>query len=225
MNCPLNGKPCDKQKFFHITNVENQKTISFDVCEDCLGQVTNQPKPKTEAPSAVMLQTMMELLGFAMGAAIGSALKPQMGASLPKTPDPLDQVCVGCGITLREISTTGRLGCPACYNSFNQSLMPILEKNQFDTKHVGKVPESFKKQNIDLNPVKYIVDQKRRMKECIAQEKYEEAGAIRDRLMALEALRDRLEQSVKDDDEDQAEVLRNEIARFVELARKAELNH
>lgn len=220
MNCPLNGKPCDKQKFFHITNVEDQKTISFDVCEDCLGQVTNQPKPKNEPPSAIMLQTMMELLGFAMGAAIGSALKPQTGTALPKVPDPLDQVCAGCGISLREISTIGRLGCPACYDSFKDALMPILEKTQFSSKHVGKVPESFKKKSIDLNPVKYIVEQKRRMKECIAQEKYEEAGEIRDRLKALEALRERLEQSVKDDDEDQAEAIRAEITRFIQLARQ-----
>jgi protein-arginine kinase activator protein McsA len=36
MNCPLSGKPCDKFKEFHITNIENGKVETINVCEDCI---------------------------------------------------------------------------------------------------------------------------------------------------------------------------------------------
>ena len=37
-NCPLSGKPCNKFKGFHISEIQGSKVVSFDLCEDCVGK-------------------------------------------------------------------------------------------------------------------------------------------------------------------------------------------
>lgn len=36
MKCPLSGKPCNKHKAFYVTDKNNEKVTTYQVCEDCL---------------------------------------------------------------------------------------------------------------------------------------------------------------------------------------------
>lgn len=36
MKCPINGKPCNKHKGFHVTEKHGEDSKSYSVCEDCL---------------------------------------------------------------------------------------------------------------------------------------------------------------------------------------------
>ncbi len=67
-----------------------------------------------------------------------------------KTPSELakrggeDLRCAACGTYLSEVLQTGRCGCPECYRTFREFLLPLLG-NAKDVRHRGRVPESAKK--------------------------------------------------------------------------------
>ncbi len=46
--------------------------------------------------------------------------------------------CPVCGTTYSEYQKTGLLGCPSCYDAFKTELMPVIQRIQGHTEHVGK---------------------------------------------------------------------------------------
>ena len=48
--------------------------------------------------------------------------------------------CPVCGTSLSEYSRTGLLGCPDCYKSFREELMPAITRIHGKTQHSGKRP-------------------------------------------------------------------------------------
>lgn len=78
-------------------------------------------------------------------------LKGLFGSDLTSTVMPLmnelefassrEQIkCPKCGTTLRDIEANGMLGCIECYNTFNESIMRALLKNQANTQYMGRKP-------------------------------------------------------------------------------------
>lgn len=91
--------------------------------------------------------------------------------------------CKTCGMTTEEFGKTGRLGCPNCYTSFRDFLMPLLKRVQRDTQHVGKVPPQAStavKRTINLR------DLHERLKKSIESEDFEAAATLRDQISQLE---------------------------------------
>lgn len=242
--CPLSGKPCPKVKLFHVTEIVDKKTVSFDLCEDCIGKFADLDKKKTPsggtpvpvkvgpvedkdkkpAPGDV-LKTMMEFIGF--------VLDPPPGLKKPKPPEQkvpphiskeFTKACPNCGCTLEDIAKTAKLGCPKCYEEFSEHLDQILQHAHGAIKHVGKVPKNWKKQQAekDINPIKYIVEMNQKLNLAVKEERYEEAAQIRNKLTVLEGLRSRLEDNVNGNDHEQAELIRKEIVRFIQLDRAKE---
>ncbi|MBR5899913.1 MAG: hypothetical protein IKZ38_00795 [Clostridia bacterium] len=50
------------------------------------------------------------------------------------------KVCKRCGYSFADFKTTGLLGCPDCYKSFQAELMPTIKKIHSSTLHTGKSP-------------------------------------------------------------------------------------
>ena len=48
--------------------------------------------------------------------------------------------CQGCGMTLAEIQSSGKLGCSNCYNVFRTQLRPIVARIHRSAQHRGKSP-------------------------------------------------------------------------------------
>ncbi|MBO4636215.1 MAG: UvrB/UvrC motif-containing protein [Clostridiales bacterium] len=48
--------------------------------------------------------------------------------------------CQRCGSTLRDVESTGILGCIECYNTFSDILAKKLLRKQGSTEYVGRVP-------------------------------------------------------------------------------------
>ena len=92
--------------------------------------------------------------------------------------------CPTCGMTEAELRRTGRAGCAACYDTFEDILTPYIKKLQGATAHVGTAhapagqPEQAKP-----DPV---ADLKAKLQEAISREKYEEAARLRDEIRRLE---------------------------------------
>ncbi len=92
-----------------------------------------------------------------------------------------DVVCDKCGYTLEEYSKTGMLGCPNCYDTFKDSLDDMLIRMHGKNRHI-KLEDKSKEDKKDEKLEKL----KAKIKECIEEEKYEEAAKIRDEIKKIE---------------------------------------
>ncbi|WLR50933.1 UvrB/UvrC motif-containing protein [Bacillus tianshenii] len=92
--------------------------------------------------------------------------------------------CETCGMTYDKFSKIGRFGCADCYKTFGDKLDPILRRvHSGNTVHAGKLP---KRIGGDLHVKKEITHLKEEMQTCIANEEFERAAELRDKIRALE---------------------------------------
>ena len=110
-----------------------------------------------------------------------------------------NNMCRTCGEDYEEFIKTGLLGCPECYNIFEDKLDPILKKLQGSSRHIGRgINKKEEKQNIKIannntkNESKTKVTLQERLerlnsqlKEAIKEERYEDAAKIRDEIKSI----------------------------------------
>ncbi len=92
--------------------------------------------------------------------------------------------CSICGSTFSDIAKSGRVGCSECYTTFYGQLLPYLKRVHGSIKHSGKVPYS----QTDAIKVKIetIDDLRQELNRLVAEEKYEQAAIIRDKIKEKE---------------------------------------
>ena len=111
--------------------------------------------------------------------------------------------CVGCGMSFAHFKKSGLLGCPACYQTFEDRIGPMIERaHEGCFSHVGKVPQralSNCKSSGDTSRIESLL------------------GDVRQREQRLETLRQRLAKSINDEEYEQAAMLRDELTRLTTL--------
>ncbi len=166
MTCDLCG---EKEATVHFTEIIDDQTRELHLCEACA-----QEKGALSAQHFGLADLLAGLADF------GTKLE---GAPPPKTK------CPGCGMTYEDFRKSGRLGCGRCYEAFRQSLAPLLKRIHGSTQHMGKAPPE------EAAPVKGKVPKesedlaalKERLRQAVAQEAFEEAARLRDRIRAMES--------------------------------------
>lgn len=114
------------------------------------------------------------------------------------------QSCVGCGQTFSNFKKSGLLGCPACYQIFEERVGPMIERaHEGGCNHVGKVPRRALCESKDARDATRINAL---------------LGDIRQREERLESLRGRLAKSIHDEEYESAAMLRDELTRLTSLA-------
>lgn len=92
--------------------------------------------------------------------------------------------CSCCNSTFSDIASKGKVGCPECYKTFYNELLPYLKRVHGSTKHSGKIPNraplTVKKQEDTVG------DLRMKLNDLVRQEKFEEAAIIRDKIKKLE---------------------------------------
>jgi len=159
MASPLKCDLCDKAATVHLTQIVNHQVHKVDLCEACA-----QAKGVTD-PNGFSLADLL----------LKASLNPE-----PEAPARLR--CENCGYTVEEFKRTGRLGCPACYDSLSQLVEPLLENMHKGTRHVGKVPEQAlqRKQLHDrLHQLEHDLES------AIQAERYEDAARYRDEIVQV----------------------------------------
>ena len=100
-----------------------------------------------------------------------------------QSPKTSGKQCPDCGITFAQIKRGNLIGCPECYNAFQDSLGSLIEHAQFGaSSHVGRVP------NRKHTPNQFELRSRKLMKEldaAVTAEQYERAAVLRDRLNKL----------------------------------------
>jgi protein arginine kinase activator len=118
----------------------------------------------------------------------GFALAEQLlGASLPQTTGSLtdELTCPACGFTQSEFKKLGRLGCPACYDVFENELGPVLRAMHRGLEHKGKVPKNYLNAKRRLAKIQEL---EASLAEAVLAERFEEAAAIRDQIKSLKEI-------------------------------------
>lgn len=103
--------------------------------------------------------------------------------------------CPKCGTTFNEFLKNGAIGCSECYKAFEKEFSKIIKRTHGTDKYIGK--KYTKKKNTEEASKEAVKPEKedskletiesltRELKECINEEKYEEAAKIRDKIAKL----------------------------------------
>lgn len=178
----------NNQATFFYKQTKNGFTVEKNLCAECA-------KKQGLGISSGFLQPD----GFAddfFGGFLGSFLepKPQIVAS---------QTCTRCGMTMGELMHGGRVGCSSCYTVFRKALMPTVTKIHGNVAHCGKVPgvTELQKTAEDAAPEQVQAPEqenagqpedklsqlKKKLRDAIEQQEYEDAAKYRDEIRAIEA--------------------------------------
>lgn len=105
----------------------------------------------------------------------GSFFAPKMNFS------PLEQrkKCTLCGSSFDDVIREGKLGCSECYKVFERELKPSVEKIHGETSYIPRKKEEKEKTELEIL--------KEKLNEAVANEEYEKAAELRDKIKDKEA--------------------------------------
>lgn len=92
--------------------------------------------------------------------------------------------CKGCGRTFSEIAQSGRAGCPECYTTFYDRLLPSIQRIHGKTRHTGKIPAEGSENGRRDREIEQL---RKQLSDCIMRQEYEQCAALRDRIHELES--------------------------------------
>jgi protein arginine kinase activator len=149
----------EREATVHYTKIADGKMQKVDVCEDCY---------KTKGASDPAAFSLADLL---LGLGASQEMEQSAGG--------VELKCPRCGFTQADFKKTGRLGCAECYKTFAEGLEGLLKTMHKDTRHVGKFPESLRR-NRDLSD--RLRNLQKDLAKAIEQENFERAAILRDEI-------------------------------------------
>lgn len=156
---------CSKPATVHITNIEKHTPSELHLCEahaqQYLAQNEEQPAPGTSA----------------------SMLAHYLATGAVEATQQEKKSCPVCQLTFADFRNQQRLGCPHDYEVFRDELLPLLETIHGETTHCGKVP---KRAPGDSRHQAELIKLRHELKRAVAEESYEQAAALRDKIRQLE---------------------------------------
>ncbi len=148
----------------HVKKTINGETTELHLCSQCAQEQG--------------LGSVFGGMGFDLGDFWGSLFDEPAARALADTVR-----CEGCGSSFQEIVDSGKVGCPVCYTTFYDRLLPSIQRIHGKAQHVGKLPSAADedaKQRQELDRLK------RELAESISRQEYEKCAELRDRIRALE---------------------------------------
>lgn len=159
---------CEKNEAnFHIAKIINGVKEEKHVCEQC-----------AKTLEGINLLSDMNFSTDFSFQNILSGFLDYMNTST-KTSLPSQVVCNSCGTTYREFKESGLLGCSECYDTFKNTVIPILKRVQSNIEHHGKIPV---KGGREIMAKKELEKLKEELQRAIALEEYEKAAELRDKI-------------------------------------------
>lgn len=166
MLCDICGK---NEATVHLTEIINGKVTELHLCEECAREKGAQMEQHFG---------IADLLAGLADLSAGLEIKEELVLK-----------CENCGMTYQDFKRIGRFGCSQCYEAFRKYVPSLLKRIHGSTKYVGGIPMSKQYEEVKDE----LQELKRRLKEAIEREEYEEAARIRDRIRELEGKKDKNE--------------------------------
>jgi len=155
-----------KEATFHSLKIINGIKSEKHLCPSC------QSKQASRVSAAKNLAQIFSSFNAISGA--GGA-----NVSIPKREL---KSCKNCGIGITEVLKEGFLGCPDCYETFLEVLLPMIAKVQNGTAHKGKSPYAAKKKSSAELEIEHL---KQEIKLAALEERYEDAAALQAKIKSL----------------------------------------
>ena len=146
----------------HLTQIVDGKMLKVDLCESCAKE-----------------KGVQEAAGFSL-----ADLLVGLGAAEEIKVESPGAQCPVCGFTQADFKKTGRLGCSACWETFEAGLASLLKAMHKGDHHVGKVPA---KAMHTLALSAKVQELSEELEKAVREEKYEDAAQIRDQIRELES--------------------------------------
>jgi protein arginine kinase activator len=175
MLCEICGK---NEATVHLTEIIDGNVIELHICESC-AQKKGEEMEK-QFGLAELLAGLVDMGG----------IDPAEGKTALKLR------CSSCGMTYADFKKIGRLGCAQCYHDFRKALLPLIKRIQGTGHHTGKVPSGATPAPTGVvspspvvrtakedDPLKEL---KKKLRELVQREEFEEAARVRDQIKALE---------------------------------------
>jgi protein arginine kinase activator len=168
MSEPKSDKSCDlchaAPASVHFTEIVNNQVKELHACPRCAEEKGLQGVgAEVKFSIADPLVSMFAEISTAEGKAAGIE-------------------CPGCGMVYSNFRDTGRLGCPACYETFLAQLRPLLRRIHGTTTHVGKAPVGDGDAAERRREVQRLQEQ---LEHAVHREEFERAAELRDRIRKL----------------------------------------
>lgn len=150
-----------------LTKVKDNEMRVLHLCESCASEEGVDAVAQPAAAGTVQLADFLAQIGKNVGEDAATAGQ-----------------CPSCGLTPAQLKQTGRLGCVACYDHFDQHLRTLLRRLHGGTQHAGKVVlppdpgESDRKARVH--------SLRRSLRRAVETEDFEHAAALRDQIRRLE---------------------------------------
>ena len=148
---------CDRPATNHAVEISKGKKIEKHLCDAHAseqGLVLKQPQPAIDELLTKFVKTQ--------------ANEPEQAVS----------ACDTCGLTFAQFRENSLLGCPACYEAFEDALCGLLERaHEGATHHVGKVPRRAGSGELRQQQA---LRMRKRLTKAIESEDYELAARLRD---------------------------------------------
>ena len=145
----------------HLTQIVEGKMLKVDLCESCAKE-----------------KGVQEAAGFSL-----ADLLVGLGAAEEMKVESPGAQCPVCGFTQADFKKTGRLGCSACWETFEAGLASLLKAMHKGDHHVGKVPTKAMHTLVLNGKIQELTEQ---LEKAVREEKYEDAAQIRDEIRELE---------------------------------------
>ena len=101
---------------------------------------------------------------------------------------PTAKMCDECGCTFSDIVNFGKVGCPKCYETFYDELLPYLKRIHSSVTHVGKIPNRAPLSILDTkNELETL---RSRLNDAVLKEEFEIAAELRDKIREIERKED-----------------------------------
>ncbi len=159
MKCDL----CDNPAVVHETTLKNGVKNEVHLCQE------HAAEAGIAMPGAPIQDLLLNV--------------PGPTASPPATVKAVKKACPTCGLSFAKFRQKGIVGCPACYQTFQRHLAPLIERAQGGaTQHVGKAP---RRSGVQIDRKLQIQQLLKELDDAVAAEQYERAATLRDRIDTL----------------------------------------
>ena len=161
-----------RESTVHIKKLMNGTKQEYSLCETCANELKEMSFVDISSIGLSNTFTVQDLLGGIIDYVNQSS----------KTPVVNIPTCKNCGMSYTEFKKTGLMGCSECYESFKDSLIPIIKRVQGNIEHVGKIP---KKSGKEIVGKRLLMNLKEELNKAINLEEYEKAAEIRDKIRGI----------------------------------------
>lgn len=172
-----------KEAKVHIVKIVNGSKKDQWLCEECAKQMSEEAFMMLGSNGSNIIKkddkNISDVLGMFFEALDNTPKQDR------KKEAKIDIVCKNCGTKFSKYKKTGRLGCSKCYENFAELLKPDIKRYHKETIHVGK--KALRASMKQLG-VKQIEELKKQLSKLVADEQFEEAAIIRDKIKALEEI-------------------------------------